>query len=160
MRTSFYLQGRAHLRPGPSNVTDEAEALRAIDEAGTIIGQERQFSVYTLTDVSESKVTAPFAARFTSSRRPTTPTSWLVPSSASPPSSRSSCEASSRSPVADSWPGTRAPRRWNGWRTRPGSFRASAERGAPTLVRRILAWRSSGPHANVLSPDLPIRSGR
>ena len=41
-----------------SNVSNEAEALRAIDEARTIIGQERQSSVYTLTDVSDSKVTS------------------------------------------------------------------------------------------------------
>ena len=41
-----------------SNVTGEAEALRAIDEAKTIIGKERQASVYTLTDVTGSKVTS------------------------------------------------------------------------------------------------------
>ena len=41
-----------------SNVTSEAEALRAIDEAKTIIGNEPQASVYTLTDVTGSRVTS------------------------------------------------------------------------------------------------------
>ena len=41
-----------------SNITSEAEALRAIDEAKTIIGKEPQASVYTLTDVTGSRVTS------------------------------------------------------------------------------------------------------
>jgi hypothetical protein len=41
-----------------SNVTSEAEALLAIDEARTIIGKEPQASVYTLTDVTGSRVTS------------------------------------------------------------------------------------------------------
>lgn len=41
-----------------SNISSEAEALRAIDEAKTIIGKEPQASVYTLTDVTGSRVTS------------------------------------------------------------------------------------------------------
>jgi hypothetical protein len=41
-----------------SNVTSEAEAFRAIDEARTIIGKEPPASVYTLTDVTGSRVTS------------------------------------------------------------------------------------------------------
>ena len=41
-----------------SNITGEADALRAIDEAKTIIGREPQASVYTLTDVTGSRVTS------------------------------------------------------------------------------------------------------
>ena len=41
-----------------SNITNEAEALRAIDEAKTVIGKEPQASVYTLTDVTGSRVTS------------------------------------------------------------------------------------------------------
>lgn len=40
-----------------SNIGSETEALRAIDDARTIIGKERQASVYTLTDVTGSRVT-------------------------------------------------------------------------------------------------------
>ena len=41
-----------------SNITSEAEALLAIDEARAIIGSEPQASVYTLTDVTGSRVTS------------------------------------------------------------------------------------------------------
>ena len=41
-----------------ANITDEAEALRAIDEAKAIIGKEPPSSVYTLTDVTDSWVTS------------------------------------------------------------------------------------------------------
>ena len=41
-----------------SNITSEAEALRAIDEAGTIIRKEPPASVHTLTDVTGSRVTS------------------------------------------------------------------------------------------------------
>ena len=41
-----------------SNITSEAEALPAIAEAKTIIGKEPQASVYTLTDVTGSRVTS------------------------------------------------------------------------------------------------------
>ena len=41
-----------------SNITADTEALRAIDEAKTIIGKEPQASVYTLTDVTGSRVTS------------------------------------------------------------------------------------------------------
>ena len=41
-----------------SNITSEAEALRAIDEAKTIIGREPHSSVRTLTDVTGSRVTS------------------------------------------------------------------------------------------------------
>jgi hypothetical protein len=41
-----------------SNITSEAEALRAIDEAKAIIGKEPHASVYTLTDVTGSRVTS------------------------------------------------------------------------------------------------------
>src|SRR4026208_807958 len=41
-----------------SNITSEAEALRAINEAKTRIGKEPQASVYTLTDVTGSRVTS------------------------------------------------------------------------------------------------------
>jgi hypothetical protein len=41
-----------------SNITSEAEALGAIDEAKTIIGKEPQASVHTLTDVTGSRVTS------------------------------------------------------------------------------------------------------
>ena len=41
-----------------SNVTSEAEALVAIAEAKTIIGKEPPASVYTLTDVTGSRVTS------------------------------------------------------------------------------------------------------
>jgi hypothetical protein len=41
-----------------SNVNSEAEALLAIDEAKTIIGKEPEASVYTLTDVTGSRVTS------------------------------------------------------------------------------------------------------
>jgi hypothetical protein len=41
-----------------SNVTSEAEALPAIAEAKTIIGKEPHASVYTLTDVTGSRVTS------------------------------------------------------------------------------------------------------
>jgi hypothetical protein len=41
-----------------SNIGSETEALRAIDDARTIIGKERQASVYTLTDVTGSRVTS------------------------------------------------------------------------------------------------------
>jgi hypothetical protein len=41
-----------------SNVATEAEALLAIDEAKTIIRKEPQASVYTLTDVTGSRVTS------------------------------------------------------------------------------------------------------
>jgi hypothetical protein len=40
-----------------SNIGSETEALRAIDDARTIIGKERPASVYTLTDVTGSRVT-------------------------------------------------------------------------------------------------------
>src|SRR4030095_312603 len=40
-----------------SNISSEAEALRAIDEAKSIIGKEPHSSVYTLTDVTGSRVT-------------------------------------------------------------------------------------------------------
>jgi len=40
-----------------SNIGSETEALRAIDDARAIIGKERQASVYTLTDVTGSRVT-------------------------------------------------------------------------------------------------------
>jgi hypothetical protein len=41
-----------------SNVATEAEALLAIDEAKTVIRKEPQASVYTLTDVTGSRVTS------------------------------------------------------------------------------------------------------
>jgi hypothetical protein len=41
-----------------SNITSEADALRAIDEARTIIGKEPRSSVLTLTDVTGSRVTS------------------------------------------------------------------------------------------------------
>ena len=41
-----------------SNIGSETEALRAIDDARAIIGKERQASVYTLTDVTGSRVTS------------------------------------------------------------------------------------------------------
>jgi hypothetical protein len=41
-----------------SNIASEAEALSAIAEAKTIIGKEPQASVYTLTDVTGSRVTS------------------------------------------------------------------------------------------------------
>jgi hypothetical protein len=41
-----------------SNVTDEGTALAAIDEARLLIAQERPKSVYTLTDVTGSRVTS------------------------------------------------------------------------------------------------------
>jgi hypothetical protein len=41
-----------------SNITSEPEALHAIDEAKTLIGKEPQASVYTLTDVTGSRVTS------------------------------------------------------------------------------------------------------
>ena len=41
-----------------SNITSEAEALPAIAEAKSIIGREPLASVYTLTDVSGSRVTS------------------------------------------------------------------------------------------------------
>jgi len=41
-----------------SHIASEAEALRAIDEAKTIIGKEPPSSVYTLTDVTGSRVTS------------------------------------------------------------------------------------------------------
>ena len=45
-----------------SNVASEAEALRAIDEARTVIGQEPRGSVRTLTDVTGSRVTSTIRA--------------------------------------------------------------------------------------------------
>jgi hypothetical protein len=45
-----------------TNITDEAEALRAIDEAKSVIGREPLASVYTLTDVSGSWVTSAIRA--------------------------------------------------------------------------------------------------
>jgi hypothetical protein len=41
-----------------SNIATEEEALRAIDEAKTIIGKEPRASVHTLTDVTGSRVTS------------------------------------------------------------------------------------------------------
>jgi len=41
-----------------SNIASESEALGAIDEARTIIGKEQRASVYTLTDVTGSRVTS------------------------------------------------------------------------------------------------------
>jgi hypothetical protein len=41
-----------------SNITSETEAIPAIAEARTIIGKEPQASVYTLTDVTGSRVTS------------------------------------------------------------------------------------------------------
>jgi hypothetical protein len=41
-----------------SNISGEPEALRAIAEAKTTIGKEPQASVYTLTDVTGSRVTS------------------------------------------------------------------------------------------------------
>lgn len=41
-----------------ADITDEAEALRAIDEAKSVIGREPPGSVYTLTDVTGSWVTS------------------------------------------------------------------------------------------------------
>src|SRR5512138_1238559 len=41
-----------------SSITSEGEALRAIDEAKTIIRKEPYSSVYTLTDVTGSRVTS------------------------------------------------------------------------------------------------------
>ena len=41
-----------------SHITGEAEALPAIAEAKTIIGKEPHASVYTLTDVTGSRVTS------------------------------------------------------------------------------------------------------
>ena len=41
-----------------SNIAGEDEALRAIDEAKTIIGKEPRASVLTLTDVTGSRVTS------------------------------------------------------------------------------------------------------
>lgn len=41
-----------------SNITSEAEALGAIDEAKTIIRKEPPSSVHTLTDVTGSRVTS------------------------------------------------------------------------------------------------------
>ena len=41
-----------------SNITSEAEALRAMDDAKTIIGKEPHSSVHTLTDVTGSRVTS------------------------------------------------------------------------------------------------------
>ena len=41
-----------------SDITTETEALRAIDEAKAIIAQEPPATVYTLTDVTGSRVTS------------------------------------------------------------------------------------------------------
>lgn len=59
MRTTFTTQKGVRICVLDfSSITSDTEALRAIDEAKTIIGREPQGTVYTLTDVTGSRVTS------------------------------------------------------------------------------------------------------
>src|SRR5690349_8198556 len=59
MRTSFTTHNGVRICVLDfSNIASETEALGAIDEAKTIIGKEQRASVYTLTDVTGSRVTS------------------------------------------------------------------------------------------------------